>query len=205
MIDFLRGVVFHVTTRGVVVETGGGIGYEILLVGGSSPRLEEEIILYIHEMVRDEVRTWYGFPTRLLRDCFRQLLQAHGVGPKAACLILERSTVSQLAQAIHDGDHAFFERVPGIGRKTAQRIILELQDRRSVFTEIGVSSESPGVISPEGIPRQMMGEEVIAALQSLGYNKREATGAVQSTSLPVSMSDEGRSWLRRALQLLGSK
>jgi Holliday junction DNA helicase RuvA len=182
MIITLTGRIAHKGANYVVIETGG-VGYQIQLGKPSLMALPLglEIKVWTHEHIRDDSRELYGFLTSGERDLFLELIDISGVGPKAALSILELGSASQVEDAIERGDIDFLSSAVGIGKKTSQKIILELRGRLVT----GDSTDS--------------NEEVLAALVSLGYNRDAAREALKRIGSDGSVEDR----LRAALRELG--
>ncbi len=130
MYDYIKGILTHRELDHIVVETGG-IGYRIFCGNPSSIQTNDkrEAILYVHHHVREEVQLLYGFATREERRMFRLLLEVSGIGPKGANAITASATPQQIALAIAQEDVKYLTRFPGIGQKTAKRLILDLKDK----------------------------------------------------------------------------
>lgn len=191
MIASLNGTVQDVTHDGVVVEVGG-VG---LLVFTPAPlrdglRVGERLTLYTQLIVRQDLLALYGFETREVRQFFNLLLGVDGIGPRLALAVLSTLSIDAMRRAVFHEQAEVFSRVPGVGKRTAQKILLYLQDR--VPVEAGL--ERVAAISD-------VDGEVIAALTALGYSVVEAQSALQA--LPKDAPDEVEEKLRLALQYIG--
>lgn len=201
MIDFVRGTVAYQETDYVAVDAGG-IGYRVFIGNPFAWEEGREVLLYTHLVVKEDARLLYGFGTRQERDLFRVLLDVSGVGPKAAMGMLTACTPRQLVRAIELEDLKTLTRLPGIGKKTAQRLVLELKDK---LKKAGfVSAAIPDGAELSAVPSEPAApgiRDVIAALQGLGYNEEEAEGAARE-ALAASGREELPldEWIRRALQ-----
>ncbi len=165
MIGSLRGRLISKRPQGVIIETSG-VGYEVrvpLSLLSDLPDVGKEVFLYIHTNVRDDAIELYGFPGERERDIFRTLIGVSGVGPRVALNILSGTSVDDLLKAIDTEDTALLTTLPGIGKKTAQRIIFELREKLP-------SSETV---------KERAFEDALAALVSLGYKKTEAREAIE--------------------------
>jgi Holliday junction DNA helicase RuvA len=172
-----------------VVVSCHGVGYEIDVPMSTFyplPRTGEEVTLLTHLVVREDAHLLYGFLTAGERTAFRQLLKISGVGPKVALALLSGLSVDDLAAAVTNGDAARLTKVPGIGKKTAERLVLELRDKLPRVTGTARAE------SPDG------GGDVIGALLGLGYNEREAQAAVKQLPADLQLADA----IRQALRLL---
>lgn len=166
----------------------GGIGYEVLvpqsdLVGTT---LQSEIDLFTDFVVREDAMTLYGFESSARRSLFRVLQTVTGVGPKAALIILAATDSDQLVSAIIDGDLGYLESIPGVGKKVASRLSLELRDKMSLTSGKARSKTST------------QREDLVAALVNLGYSEREANSALAGVDPEMDLGEA----LKQALSLL---
>jgi Holliday junction DNA helicase RuvA len=188
MIGRIRGVVVA-RVPGTVVLEAVGVGYEIAITPRGLvelPALGEEAVIHTHLHVREDQQALYGFPSEAERDIFRVLLGASGVGPKLAMAIIATLPPAELRRAVGSDDVSALEAVPGVGKRTAQKLILELRPR----LELG-DGELPG--DGGGLA------EVRAALESLGFGGPEIREALRG----VSTDGTTEQVLQRALQALG--
>ncbi len=194
MYAYISGVVDEVLSDRAVVEACG-VGYELLCSANTLHRLVagEKSKLYTHLHLADGVMALYGFAETGERDMFRRLISVTRVGPKLALSVLSKLTPRDVAAAIVTNNAAAFDRVPGMGQKTAQRVLLELKER--VGTENMIASE--GVLTDASDLRA----EAVAALVSLGYDGLSAGKAVTA----VEKTDSVESILTAALRLLAKK
>jgi len=181
MIGRLKGQLLEKTPPYVIVDCHG-VGYEVevpMSTFYNLPALGESVTLLTHFVVREDAQLLYGFGTDRERATFRQLLKVNGVGAKSALSILSGLSVDDLIQAIALQETAMLVRVPGVGKKTAERLLLELKDKFSVdgLTNAGSS-----------MPKSATGD-VLNALLALGYNEREALAAVKQLPQDVTVSD----------------
>jgi len=189
MIGRLRGTLLAKQPPQVLVEAGG-VGYEVdvpMSTLYALPALGAEVTLLTHLVVREDAQLLYGFATDRERSTFRELLRISGVGPKVALAVLSGLSTDDLARAVAMQDTALLTRVPGVGKKTAERLLLELKGRLADALP-GVGSTVAGGASAD----------VMAALVALGYNEREAAAAVKTLPDGVSV-EEG---IRAALKAL---
>jgi Holliday junction DNA helicase RuvA len=176
-----------------------GIGYEIDVSMNTFcelPALDASVTLHIHMAVREDGHFLYGFLTESERTAFRQLIKISGVGARMALAVLSGLSVDELAAAIARQDVACFTRIPGIGKKTAERLLLELKGKLDlvVGTAGGPTSGQPMIANPL--------QDTVDALVALGYNAREAQSAVKALPAGVSTTDAIRLALK---QLSGLK
>ena len=176
MIGRLEGVLRERQPPWLLVDAGG-VGYELeapMTTFYALPPVGESVVLHTHLAVRDEVPCLYGFARRVERDTFRQLLRVSGVGGKVALALLSGLDADGLARCVRAGDAAGLARVPGIGKKTAERLLLELRDR--------LPDAGAGAVD---VPEEPLAEAV-AALAALGFPANEAqrrVSAVDATGL----------------------
>lgn len=199
VIEFVEGEVVYAGPDYVVIREGG-IGYRVL---SPRPYLWEEgkrARLYTHLVIREEGWTLYGFSERNERDLFSLLLEVSGIGPKVGLTILARGTVGEVVSAIRGEDLHFLTRLPGIGKKTAQRIILDLKDKLKNF-DIPVKPGASTSSTPDWTASGSAGE-AIEALMALGYNEKEASQAVREARKRLGGGEPALDeWIRLALQV----
>jgi holliday junction DNA helicase RuvA len=197
MIGFLRGKLVHKAPPFLVLDVQG-VGYEVevpMTTFYDLPAINEEIKLHTHLVVREDAHILFGFSTEADRALFRTLIKVSGVGPKLALTILSGHSAEEFQRCINDNDTLALVRLPGVGKKTAERLVIEMRDRLpdlgdSVMTGTGKT----GAATPSaGNPKQ----EAVSALCSLGYKPLDAGKMVQN------ISSEGKSCediIRLALQ-----
>jgi Holliday junction DNA helicase RuvA len=174
MIDFVRGVLVHMTEDAIIVDVNG-LGYRVFCPNpyAFQKEIQEIVTVYTHHHVREDAILLYGFTTREEQSLFRRLLDVSGIGPKGALGILSGSRPDQLIAAIQQENLAVLTKLPGIGKKTAQRMILDLKDKlgdmRSGIGGITQNLTSYNTLVPSGAM-----EEAKEALVSLGYGTGEA-------------------------------
>lgn len=179
MIGRLRGKIIHKQAPDLLLDVGG-VGYELLASMTTFidlPELNSEITLFTHLIVREDAHTLYAFSSEKERALFRLLLKVNGVGPKMALAIVSGMTASEFAAQVHSGDVAGLTRLPGVGKKTAERLIIEMRDRLPETEnepETEATPLSPGIHQLE--------DEAVAALLALGYKPAQASKMVSSAS-----------------------
>ena len=179
MYEYIRGIFAAVNKDYIIVENGG-IGYKIFTSGttlANMPSINENVMLYLQQIVREDFIGLYGFITRDELNMFNLLLGVSGVGAKASLSLLSISSVTNLKYAILSGDEKTLTRAPGIGKKTAQRIILELKDKFSKDDLI-----PKGLTNSDNIEVNRNLSEALEALMSLGYSEKEAEKALKQVS-----------------------
>lgn len=177
MYAFIKGKLEY-TSKDFVVVDAHGVGYRIftnLKSIESIGAVGSEVKLYTYLQVRDDALTLYGFYSREELDFFQLLISVNGVGPKAALSLLSVHTVSELSLAIVSGDHKVLMEAPGIGVKTAQRVVLELKDK--VMKQDITATDD---IKTAGFSSDSVISEAVSALTALGYGQQEAAKMVST-------------------------
>jgi holliday junction DNA helicase RuvA len=193
MIATLRGEVTQVEENAIVVETGG-VGLRVFVPKLLRERLKagEAIFLFTHLVVREDDWKLYGFESQADRELFNTLLGVDGVGPRTALAVLSTLTVDTVQRAVFSDEPDLLSRVPGIGKKTAQKMVLYLHDRLKPVSGLEKIASMSDADS-----------EVLAALTALGYSVVEAQTAIQS--IPKDAPDDVEQRLRLALQQFSGK
>lgn len=186
MIGRLEGRLHRVDPGTVLIDVGG-IGYLVSTTLRAFQELKEDesAVLWIHTQVRDDAIVLYGFPDREELEAFSKLIAVAGVGPRTALGVLSALTAADLAHAIETGDRARLQRSPGVGKKTAERILLELKDR--------LSSTTPATADRRG--------DAVSALMNLGYSQRDSQRTIDAVLADCADGDIGE-LIRLALQNL---
>lgn len=185
MISFIRGRVVDSTENSVIVETAG-IGYEIFMTGTTiekAVRSEGEIKIHTYFHVREDAMQLFGFLSRDDLRMFRLLLGVNGIGPKAALGVLAGLTADELSFAVLSDDVKTISRAPGIGKKTAQKLILELKDKlklEDAFEKKLLHQQEEAVSSGESVLDGS--KEAVEALVALGYSSTDALRAVRKVT-----------------------
>lgn len=198
MIGRIRGVLLAKQPPLIVVEAGG-LGYEIempLAAFATLPALGETVTLFTHLLIRDDAHALYGFPGERERTLFRALLKVSGVGARLALALLSVLDAEDFTRCIAQEDVAALVRVPGIGRKTAERLILELKDRLPAL-----EPESTITTAPSDTPRSAACADAVSALIALGYRPAEAQRLVRAAAPTATRTEDIlRAALRAAQQ-----
>jgi Holliday junction DNA helicase RuvA len=198
VIGSLRGEVLERQLDGTVLIEVGGVGYQVLVSPRTLAELEPttSVFLYVHHHIREDAQTLYGFATRDERATFQVLISTHGVGPAMAMAILATHPPTALVDIVASADVAAFTLVPGVGRKTAERLLVELKDRLAVpvLDAVGMPGGTGGAASVVGDVRE--------ALAGLGYAPDEIRDTLRE--LPADGAD-APALLRDALKLLGAR
>ena len=180
MIGQLRGILIHKQAPDLMLDVAG-VGYELLAsitTFMDLPELQNEVTLFTHLIVREDSHTLYAFSSIKERALFRTLLKVNGVGPKMALAIVSGMTVEEFSQLIHGNDVTGLTRLPGVGKKTAERLIIEMRDR---LPEIETPIETNYHIEkPSSAHLRNQQEEAVAALLALGYKPAQASKMVST-------------------------
>jgi Holliday junction DNA helicase RuvA len=199
MIAHLSGLLFGKTTQSVIIDANG-IGYEVfvpLSTFYTLPEKDERVSLQIYTHVREDALTLFGFHTRLEKALFLKLISVTGIGPKLSLNILSGIGPQDLLEAIARGDAIRLQAIPGVGKKTAERIALELKDR--ALKILGHQEVLPPP-APEGEGKLIV-DDTMSALLNLGYSPKSANMAiVKAQSVIKEMTLEGL--IREALRIL---
>lgn len=188
MIATLRGEVSQIEDNAIILEVGG-VGLRVFVTAPLRTRLKtgEVVLLYTHLVVREDALTLYGFESQADRELFNTLLGVDGVGPKVALSVLSTMTLDAIQRAVFAEEADVLSRVPGVGKKTAQKMALHLKDKlkpTDALSRVAAMSDTDG--------------EVLAALTALGYSVIEAQTAIQS--IPKDGPEDVEERLRIALQ-----
>jgi len=197
MIGQLRGHLAEKRPNQVLVDVGG-VGYLVqvpLSTYAALGELHTEVTLLIHTHVREDALALYGFVSSREKHLFEMLLSASGVGPTLALKILSGMSVEELVPAIRSSDLGRLTKIPGVGRKTAERMVVELKDK---LEDVAIVAEKVPVSSPAGIEA-----DVISALTNLGYDGRAAEAAVAEAKREAGTGDFEK-LLRGTLQSLSA-
>ncbi|HLD21928.1 MAG TPA: Holliday junction branch migration protein RuvA [Patescibacteria group bacterium] len=189
MIAFITGTIHHLQDGAVVVLTGG-IGYAVAIPQRTQQSLHvgDTVSFYTYQHVREDVLALYGFESVSEMQFFKQLLQVSGIGPRIALTALSQHSALEIQRAIIRADKTFLTGISGIGKKTAERIILDLKDSLAVLE--GETNNSA--------PSQEQELSAIDALISLGYSRVEAMAALKEVDQSLSLEEQVRQALRRA-------
>lgn len=185
MIGWIKGNLIEVFSGEAIIEAGG-VGYS-LLMGPTQllelkPKLGQEVERYVVTLMREDSLRLFGFPTALQRELFEKLLSVSGVGPKAALAILDLFEPDQLVFAVENQDERPFTQVPGIGKKTAQRVLLDLKGKlKDLGAGLGAAPKGLDSFSPRGAqgPEGGLLADARSALMNLGFAEKEADKVLQ--------------------------
>jgi holliday junction DNA helicase RuvA len=188
MIGRIQGVLLEKNPPQIIVDCQG-VGYEVevpMSTFYNLPATGERVALLTHLLVREDAHLLYGFGTEGERRAFRQLLKISGVGARTALAVLSGLSVAELAEAVTLQESGRLTRIPGIGKKTAERLLLELKDKVELTTSVTANRPAPAT------------SDMLRALLALGYSEKEAAAAVRQLPEGLSVSDG----IRQALKSL---
>ena len=191
MIAFVKGRIDDISEENVVIDTGG-IGYNVKISTGTAaslPGIGEEVKLYTYTCVREDMFSLYGFLTRDDLEIFKKLITVNGIGPKGGLAILSAMSADDLRFAIISGDAAVISKAPGIGKKTAERVILDLKDKISL-EDILIHKEMNQLNAGGGLTDHHARNEAVEALTALGYSATDALHAVKEVQIEDDMDVE---------------
>jgi Holliday junction DNA helicase RuvA len=194
MIGSLRGVVLERFVPSTVLLEVAGVGYLCSVTTTTFAELEPTVqtFLHVHQHIREDAQTLFGFTSRTERDMFNILIATHGIGPSMAMAILSTYAPTALVTIVSSADTAALTVVPGVGKKTAERLMVELKSRLNV--EDFVTTDAGGSV-------QSAAADVREALTALGYGVDEVRDAMRQ----LSSADDSETMLRDALALLGAR
>jgi Holliday junction DNA helicase RuvA len=196
----IQGTLVASTAVQAVIESGG-LGYEVHLPVTTAEKLPapgSQVLLHTHAVYREDAQMLYGFATVAERDFFRLLIgQVSGVGPKSALTIMSKLSLNLLESAIRAGDIATLAQVPGIGRKTAERLIVELKNKLGGVGLAGATDTEGG---PGGAaPADTRQRDAVAALVALGYKPADADQAIRRAVLALGPAAATEKLIKKAL------
>ena len=192
MIGSIRGKIILKTEKFLIVETGG-VGYKINISPDTlskTQKINDEVFLFIHTHVREDILDLYGFLNREELEFFEMLINVSGIGPKGALAILGIASIATLEKAIGTGDISYLTKISGIGKKTAEKIIIELRDK--------IADENKNKQSGASLRDEL---DALEALKSLGYSQNEARDALKKVTPDANTNTK----IREALKILGGK
>ncbi len=181
MIGRISGILLDKTPPLALIDCNG-VGYECEVPMSTFyllPQVGDKVTLLTHFVVREDAQLLFGFGTNQERLMFRQLLKVNGIGAKSALAILSGLSIDELIQAVSLQEAGLLTRVPGIGKKTAERLLLELKDKFTLDSALSIKSSGITSIS----------QDVLNALIALGYNERESLNAVKSLDANLTVND----------------
>lgn len=196
MIGRLSGTLLEKNPPQLLIDCGG-VGYEVSVPMSTFynlPGLGEKVVLLTHLAVREDAHLLYGFGNAEEREVFRQLIKISGVGARTALSILSGMSVGELSSAITLQESGRLTRIPGIGKKTAERLVLELRGKLASGSNLTVPGGLPFAATPDDK------SDIVNALLALGYNDKEAAAATKGLPLDVTVSDGVRLALKNLMK-----
>ncbi len=170
MYEYLDGLITEISPNYIVIEIQG-IGYRILVANPYAFSLDSKMTVYVEQIIRENEHTLYGFLNKQEKNLFQKLLNVSGIGPKSALAILANNDHTGLINAIQQSDVGFLTKFPGIGKKTAQQIVLDLQNKLS---DLALASDEVAPIVSAVSPNSQLADALLA-LEALGYAKKDIT------------------------------
>ncbi|KTD73575.1 Holliday junction branch migration protein RuvA [Legionella tucsonensis] len=198
MIGWLDGQIIDKHQPGKLVLNVHGVGYDVetsLNTFFQLDNLSGSVGLHIHTIVREDALLLYGFLERQERELFRALIKVNGIGPKLAMSILSSITPNEFIQCIHQENASFLMKLPGIGKKTAERLVVEMRDSMKQFS-VSASLNDKSILMMSGQ------DEAVSALEALGYKPHEALKAINKVN---DNSKNCEQLIRDALQILAAR
>lgn len=189
MISFLRGTIYNILLNSLIIDVNG-VGYEVFVANSERYKLNDELMIYTHQYVREDENSLYGFSTLEEKQTFIKLISVKGIGVKTAMGIMSRSSIEMLTESIETGNVGYLKTLPGIGPKAAQQIILDLKGKLKVEVNTPLAKES------------VVFKEAKEALRALNFKVSEIDRAL------ASVKDENISvdvCILKALQFLNKK
>jgi len=176
MISYLIGTIHHVFDESFII-LAQGVGYEVFATGSMLQKLRsgDEAEVYVHHHIREDNQSLYGFASMDEREMFQKLISVSGIGPKSALAALGAAPLGELIMAIQSEDHSVFQSVPGIGPKTAKRVVLELKSK--------VEGVALSPVGDEDTMASSNRSDVLAALEQLGYSSSEILPYIREMDL----------------------
>lgn len=200
MYAYIKGTLTQLFPTHVVVETTSGVGYEIQTPNSYRFQryLDQEVTIYTSLIVREDAQLLYGFMNEEEKEMFLNLIKVTGIGPKSALAILASSTPNEVKYAIENENDSYLTKFPGIGKKTARQIVLDLKGKVIISEEDSGALLNDQTVETGG--QSPIVKEALLALEALGYSKRELKKVEKSlVSEPVESVDEA---VKKGLQLL---
>ncbi|RMA79257.1 Holliday junction branch migration protein RuvA [Umboniibacter marinipuniceus] len=203
MIALIRGELVLKSAPSLVVEAGG-LGYEVevpMTTFYELPELGSQVQLFCHFVVREDAQLLFGFHDVKSRDFFRTLIKVNGVGPKMAIAMMSTLSTDELIQSVNENQIARLVKIPGVGKKTAERLIIELRDKLAAFASTDGGAKKLGSSAAQSVSGDTMIEEAEGALIALGYKKSDAEKMV-SAAWKLSEFSRSQDLIRAALKTL---
>ena len=185
MIGRIKGMIIYKQAPDLLVDVQG-VGYEVQLPMScffELPAVGQEVVLWTHFVVREDAQLLFGFNNLNERALFRQLIKAQGVGPKMALAIMSGMSATQFVTSVQQGDVSTLVKIPGVGKKTAERLVVEMRDRLKDFAGSSPLEQSPGQTEPAlMVNADNPLDDALSALLALGYKQVQAERAVRKVA-----------------------
>ncbi|KMV30739.1 Holliday junction branch migration protein RuvA [Photobacterium swingsii] len=195
MIGRLRGTVLEKQPPEVLLEVSGGVGYEVQMPMScfyELPEVGQEAVIFTHFVVREDAQLLYGFNKKSERELFREVIKANGVGPKLGLAILSAMTASQFVLSVENEDVTTLVKIPGVGKKTAERLVIEMRDRLKGWGEGDLFTPAQDTAASQAVAAQSSAraeDEAVSALVALGYKPQQASKVVSQVAQPDMTSE----------------
>ncbi len=205
MIGYLKGILAESQKlpngRVILTVDVSGVGYDMQINPRALsvlPAVGDPVKMFTHLQTREDLQVLFGFSNRAERDVFRLLISVSGIGPQMGMALLDTLGLNELIQAVVNGNARVLSQTPGVGNKTAERIILELKTKLSEWRQ------HSGIIAPTGGPVSAVQEDVEMMLMALGYSNSEISQALAAvgSSTTLSKSEDTEAWIREAIAWL---
>ncbi len=205
MIGYLKGILAESQKlpngRVILTVEAGGVGYDMQINPRALsvlPAVGDPVKIFTHLQTREDLQVLFGFSNRAERDVFRLLIAVSGIGPQMGMALLDTLGLNELIQAVVNGNARVLSQTPGVGNKTAERIILELKTKLSEWRQ------HSGIVAPTGGPVSAVQEDVEMMLMALGYSNSEISQALAAvgSSTTLSKTEDTEAWIREAIAWL---
>ncbi|MGC1308616.1 MAG: Holliday junction branch migration protein RuvA [Phormidesmis sp.] len=205
MIGYVKGILADSQKlpngRVILTVEAGGVGYDMQVnprVLSKLPAIGDPVQIFTHLQSREDLQVLFGFGSKAERDVFRLMISVSGIGPQMGMALLDTLGLNDLIQSVVNGNARMLSRTPGVGNKTAERIILELKSKLSEWRQ------QAGMVAPTGGPVSVVQEDVEMMLVALGYTNSEISKALMAvgSSQTLSKSEDTEAWIREAIAWL---
>lgn len=204
MYEYIKGTISHIYPSYIVIETNG-IGYKVLIANPFrlTGQLNKEALVYLYQDVKQDSIQLFGFKSLEEKNLFLKLINVSGIGPKSALAILANDNHQGFVQAIEDNNVTFLIKFPGVGKKTAQQIVLDLKGKLSEFEVMGQGTGHSQSVLDTGESGNQSFEEAMEALLALGYSSKDISKVRKNLQPTTDLSTDA--YIREALTILMKK
>ncbi|PRY79096.1 Holliday junction branch migration protein RuvA [Alkalibacterium olivapovliticus] len=204
MYEYIKGTITHIYPSYIVIEANG-LGYKVLIANPFrlTEQLKKQAMVYLYQDVKQDSIQLFGFKSLEEKNLFLKLINVSGIGPKSALAILANDNHQGFVQAIEDNNVTFLIKFPGVGKKTAQQIVLDLKGKLSEFEVMDPGSGHSQSVLDKGESGDQSYEEAMEALLALGYSAKDISRVRKSLQPATNMSTDG--YIREALSFLMKK